>query len=100
MRQLASAGVSEIILGLGGSATVDGGVGLAQALGVRFWDAHAAPLSRGGGALAQLEGLDLDLVPANVRDLRWRVACDVDNPLSHSGNRQGQVAQFNSAAEL
>src|SRR5207302_1089672 len=62
-----SRGVSKIIAGIGGSATNDGGAGLAQALGIRLLDAEGGELSRGGAALARLERIDVSSL-----DPRWR----------------------------
>jgi glycerate kinase len=82
LEEVRSAGVLEIIAGLGGSATNDGGAGMAQALGYRLLDAEGHELPRGGAALARLDRID----PAGF-DHRWssvkvRVACDVTNPLT------------------
>lgn len=59
IRHALDAGIRHIILGIGGSATVDGGMGVAQALGVRFLDAQGAPLDAGGGNLSRLASIDL-----------------------------------------
>ncbi len=77
------AGAEEVIVAIGGSATVDGGCGAAQALGVSFVDAdgQACICGMGGGALSTLGSIDVsDLYPP-VREARIRVACDVSNPL-------------------
>lgn len=76
----AAAGAGEVILGLGGSATNDGGAGLAQALGVRLLDAEGRDLPPGGLALARLERIERP-PEALVHRLRILAACDVDNPL-------------------
>ena len=77
------AGAEEIIVAIGGSATVDGGCGAAQALGVSFVDAdgEACICGMGGGALATLGSIDVSDLYAPVRQARIRVACDVNNPL-------------------
>ena len=75
-------GVEEIIAGIGGSATNDGGAGMAQALGYRLLDEGGRELSRGGAALARLERIDSSGVDAGWRRVRVRVACDVSNPLT------------------
>jgi len=77
------AGAAEIIVGLGGSATVDGGCGAAQALGVTFTDAdgEACLCGMGGGVLAGLESIDVSDRYARLDGVRVRVACDVTNPL-------------------
>lgn len=78
---LLDAGVEEILLCIGGSATTDGGTGLLSALGARFLDADGAELPDGGGALTGLDRLDLDGLDPRARRVRWRIACDVTNPL-------------------
>ena len=73
-------GAKQVMLGLGGVATTDGGAGLVQALGARFTDAAGLELPPGGAALARLATLHLD----RLRDLsgvEFLVASDVDNPL-------------------
>jgi glycerate kinase len=72
---------SRLIVGLGGSATVDGGMGLARALGVRFLDSEGHELPQGGGALEQLARIDDSRLDARVRETPVVVACDVSNPL-------------------
>ena len=77
-----AAGVQSIIAGIGGSATNDGGAGMAQALGYRLLDSTGSDLPRGGAALARLARID-----SSGFDLAWRavkvmVACDVTNPLT------------------
>jgi len=78
------AGAEKIILGIGGSATVDGGCGCAQALGVRFIDVHggAAVWGLGGGALGRIERIDIEQLDPRVSAAQIRVACDVTNPLT------------------
>src|SRR5690606_21358150 len=75
------AGATRIILGLGGSATNDGGCGLLQALGMRFLDAAGNQLAPGGAALASLARLDASGLDARLQQVRFEVAADVDNPL-------------------
>jgi glycerate kinase len=72
-------GVAEIIAGIGGSATNDGGAGMAQAIGFRLLDAEGRELPRGGAALAGLERI---VPPPSTRSWSIRVACDVQNPLT------------------
>ncbi|MGY3349867.1 glycerate kinase [Serratia marcescens] len=74
-------GVKAIILGIGGSATNDGGAGMMQALGVKLLDKDGRPLPVGGAALAQLAHLDLAGLDARWQRLSVTAACDVDNPL-------------------
>jgi glycerate 2-kinase len=75
------AGARRIILGLGGSATNDGGAGLLQALGVRFFDVQGAPLPPGGAGLAGLARLDVSGLDPRLKQVPVEVAADVDNPL-------------------
>jgi len=70
-----------ILLGLGGSATNDGGAGMAQALGVHFLDANGAPLEPGGAALARLARIDISAMNSRAKSVPVTVACDVRNPL-------------------
>ncbi len=81
IKECLNKGVSKIILGIGGSATNDGGAGLAQALGVRFSDKHNDELPFGGAALSQLEKIDLSNLDARLCNVEIEVACDVTNPL-------------------
>ena len=76
------AGVRRILIGIGGSATVDGGVGMAQALGVRFLDAAGAEIPRGGAGLASLARIDRSGIDRRISSTRIDVACDVDSPLT------------------
>jgi glycerate kinase len=73
----------EILAGIGGSATNDGGAGMAQALGYRLLDADGRELRRGGAALARLERIDpADYDRSGWAEVRVRVASDVTNPLT------------------
>ncbi|CAN5593676.1 glycerate kinase [soil metagenome] len=74
-------GVRDVVIGLGGSATTDGGAGLLSALGARFLDASGADLDPGGGALGQLDTVDLDGVSPILGEVHLTVASDVTNPL-------------------
>ncbi|UTV28103.1 glycerate kinase [Photobacterium atrarenae] len=74
-------GAGHIILGIGGSATNDGGIGMAQALGGRLLDRHGKDIGRGGAALANLATLDMRNLDPRLARVKLEVACDVDNPL-------------------
>ena len=76
-----SQGARDFILGIGGSATNDGGAGMLSALGVRFLDGGGAVLPDGGAALSELARIDPAGLDARLAGCRIRVACDVDNPL-------------------
>jgi len=75
-------GVEEIILAIGGSATNDGGTGMASALGYRFKDKDGKILPPGGGSLGELAAIDTEGVDSRLAKTSFRVACDVNNPLT------------------
>ena len=75
------AGARRFLLGVGGSATNDGGAGMLQALGVRLLDAAGKDIGPGGAELARLARIDASALDARVRAAGFRIACDVDNPL-------------------
>jgi glycerate kinase len=81
-----AAGCSRLVLGIGGSASTDGGAGLLQALGARLLDAAGNPIGLGGAALADVAALDLGPLHPALGTAQIEVACDVDNPLT---GRQG-----------
>ena len=74
-------GVEKIIVGIGGSATNDGGAGMLQALGALLLDANKQPIGAGGGCLQDLAAIDLSGLDKRLADVEIVVACDVDNPL-------------------
>lgn len=74
-------GVRRILVGIGGSATVDGGAGAAQALGVRLLDAEGRPLGFGGGELGRLARIEMAGRDPRLAEVEVLVACDVTNPL-------------------
>lgn len=76
-----SRGCKKLIIGIGGSATNDGGTGMARALGVRFFDKVSKELPQGGSALKDLSRIDMSLFDKRLFDVDIRVACDVTNPL-------------------
>ncbi|CDG22674.1 Glycerate kinase [Xenorhabdus poinarii G6] len=84
-------GVSKLILGIGGSATNDGGAGMMQALGANLLDGDGRTLPFGGAALARLESIDLTNFDPRLRQIEMTVACDVNNPLC---GEQGASAVF------
>lgn len=81
IRHALDAGIRHLILGIGGSATVDGGTGMAKALGAKFLDAQGQPIAEGGGDLHRLAQIDITTLDARLADCFIEVACDVDNPL-------------------
>ncbi|MDR1360006.1 MAG: glycerate kinase [Deltaproteobacteria bacterium] len=81
IKEILDARIPRLILGIGGSATNDAGVGASAALGVRFLDEQGLPLPEGGAALARLACIDPGGLDPRLADLEILVACDVDNPL-------------------
>ena len=73
--------VKAIVIGIGGSATNDGGVGMARALGAKFLDAQDRELADNGGSLIKLSRIDLSGLDQRLKHTVISVACDVDNPL-------------------
>ncbi len=82
IRAALDAGARRIVLGVGGSATNDGGAGMLQALGVRLLDADGKDIGPGGAELARLDRIDACGLDPRVRETEFRIACDVDNPLT------------------
>lgn len=74
-------GVKKLLIGIGGSATNDGGAGFIQALAGRLLDENGDDLSYGGGALAKLHTIDLSNLDERLKYVSVEVACDVNNPL-------------------
>ena len=85
VRAALDAGVSRITVGLGGSATNDGGSGLLRALGARFLDAAGHDLAEGGAALAMLDRIDASALDPRLSNVELVVASDVTNTLVGSG---------------
>jgi glycerate kinase len=75
------AGARRVVLGVGGSATVDGGSGILEALGARLLDAEGKVLGRGGSALGRLARIDMSQLLPAARAVPIDIACDVDSPL-------------------
>lgn len=108
VRAAAEAGAHRIVLGIGGSASTDGGAGFLQALGIRVDFRDGGPLARGGRALAGVDSIDLDALPARLQDVELVVASDVGNPLCgpdgaaavygpQKGATPAQVAELDTA---
>lgn len=75
------AGCRHFIIGIGGSATNDGGAGLAQALGIRLLDKKDKDLSKGGASLVDLYKIDMNGLDPRIRECTFIIGCDVSNPL-------------------
>lgn len=76
-----NSGAKKIILGLGGSATNDGGCGMAAALGVKFKDEQDQEFIPTGGTLSQIYKIDMNNIYSRIKDVEFISMCDVDNPL-------------------
>lgn len=74
-------GCRHFIIGIGGSATNDGGAGMAQALGISLTDVNGKEIARGGAALAHLAHIDLSKIDPRLSECTFEVASDVTNPL-------------------
>jgi glycerate kinase len=83
VRAILDTGVSTLLFGIGGSASVDGGAGMAQALGARFFDAQGEllPDGIGGGELERIAAVDFAALDPRLRNINVKVGCDVTNPL-------------------
>lgn len=77
-----SKGVEEILIGIGGSATNDGGAGMIQCLGGKLLDKEGQQIVLGGIGLADLVSIDLSELNPKLKEVEIKVACDVDNPLT------------------
>ncbi|MGV2938993.1 glycerate kinase [Mesobacillus sp. LC4] len=75
-------GVEHIIIGIGGSATNDGGAGMAKALGILLLDSYGKEIGEGGGALGSLAAVNMAGLDKRLETVKIEVACDVDNPLT------------------
>jgi len=103
-------GVRSLVLGLGGSATTDGGSGILTALGARFLDAAGDDLPPGGASLRQLDSVDLSGIAPVLSEVHLTVASDVTNPLlgelgaaavygPQKGAKEAEIALLDAALE-
>ncbi|MFJ7738594.1 glycerate kinase [Lysinibacillus sp. NPDC097287] len=81
VRHALDAGGRKFVVGIGGSATNDGGYGLLRALGMRFFDEHGKELAEDVLALQKLAHIDTSEFDERISESTWDIACDVDNPL-------------------
>lgn len=81
LKAVLEAGFTQLVVAIGGSATNDGGAGMAQALGYGLYDAAGSPLPLGGGSLHRLHSIDASNVHPLLSKADITVACDVTNPL-------------------
>jgi len=82
IRSALDRGAGTVLIGIGGSATNDGGTGMASALGVKFLDSTGAVLPQGGSALTRLRRIDVSGLEARLANTVVTVACDVTSPLT------------------
>ena len=82
IRAALTRGCRKLIIGIGGSATNDGGAGMAQALGAKLLTASNEQIGSGGGSLATLSSIDLSELDERIHEMETVVACDVNNPLT------------------
>ena len=81
IRDAIECGIRDFLIGIGGSATNDGGVGMLVALGARFLKADGEEITPTGGGLCELSYIDVSKLMPEIAECRFRVACDVKNPL-------------------
>ena len=86
-------GCKKIIVALGGSATIDGGVGILEALGIRFEDKKKNKVNSGGGFLSSIEKINSNHLDRRIRDCELSLLCDVNIPLT---GENGTVHKFAS----
>ena len=91
MRHALDAGVKHIIIGIGGSATNDGGAGMVQALGAKLLNGDGEQIAQGGSALESLQSIDISELDTRLKSCRIEVACDVTNLLT---GKKGASAVF------
>lgn len=75
-------GIRNFIIGIGGSATNDGGVGMLKALGFRFYDKNGNDIHPSNKGLGSLSTIDLSQADPRLKEATFKIACDVDNPLT------------------
>lgn len=93
-------GATRILLGIGGSASTDGGTGLATALGVQFLDKHGTSLPGNGLSLQKINSIDLRGMDQRLKNIRLEIACDVNNPLlGEHGSARIYAAQKGASEE-
>ncbi|MEM6162109.1 glycerate kinase [Erwinia sp. P6884] len=91
IRNALDKGVEHFIIGIGGSATNDGGAGMVQALGAKLLDKRGEQIGFGGGELSSIDSIDMREFDARIQHCRFEVACDVTNPLL---GKEGASAVF------
>jgi glycerate kinase len=92
-------GCRKFIIGLGGSATNDGGCGMAQALGAKFLDENGNEVGMGGGELAKISAIDISGLDNRIKQAVFLAACDVDNPLTGENGASAVYGPQKGASE-
>src|SRR5450830_117901 len=82
LKKAVEMGCRKVIMGLGGSSTNDGGMGMAQALGVRFYDSKGSLLGFGGSQLSKISRIDMSDLDPDLLNIIYECACDVENTLT------------------
>lgn len=100
IRECLDRGFRQFIIGLGGSATCDAGVGMMQALGVSFRDGEGKELLRGGGSLKNLAQIDLGKIDPRLLEAHFLIACDVSNVLLGSRGSLVYAPQKGATPEI
>lgn len=100
-------GCQNFIIGIGGSATNDGGIGMLKALGFQFFDENGNDVGEGGQALSKIASICTDFVNENIYKCNFKIACDVNNPLYGEngatyiyGSQKGVTAETKEPLDL
>jgi glycerate kinase len=80
IKDAVSKGCREFLIGIGGSATNDGGIGMMKALGVKFYGENNIELGHGGEQLSKVKKIDMSNLLPEIKECKFLIACDVDNP--------------------
>ena len=94
-----SKGCREFIIGIGGSATNDSGMGMMKALGVKFFDENGIELGYGGKELAKVKKIDTSKLLPEIKECKFLIACDVDNPFYGKNGAAHVYARQKGATE-
>ncbi|MDO4568060.1 MAG: glycerate kinase [Clostridia bacterium] len=100
IRRALDEGITDIVVAIGGSATNDGGMGCAKALGVKFFDADGCELEGCAADLERVASIDCELLHPSAKNATFTIMCDVDNPLlGETGCARVYAAQKGASAE-
>ena len=100
IRHALDRGIRKFVIGIGGSATNDGGAGMAQALGVKFYNEDGIEIQEymNGKLIGQFRKLTIDTIHPAIAESEFRIACDVDNPMLGSGGAVYTYSQQKGAS--